>query len=67
MMKRTVGINIIISSVLGGAVGSFTQLAVSQSSTWYAILAIATTIGCVLNILCGSDTSKEKNNEDEEE
>ena len=67
MMKRTLGINIIISSVLGGAVGSFVKLAVSQSSLWYAIFAIFATIGCVLNILCGPDTSKEKNNEDKEE
>ena len=67
MMKRTARINVIISSVLGGAVGCFIQLAVSQSSRWYAILAVAATIGCVLNILCGPDASEEKNNQDKEE
>ena len=65
MMKRTIVINIIISVILGGATGSFMQLAVSMSSTYFGVLAIGSAIGCVLNILCGPD--KQKKDEDKKE
>lgn len=63
-MKRTLVINIIISAILGGASGSFMQLAVSMSNTYLGVLAIGSAIGCILNMLCGPD--KEKKEKDKE-
>lgn len=58
-MKRSLGVNIVISSILGAAAGCFWQLAISMSSNYFAYWATLATIGLVLNIACGHD-KKEK-------
>lgn len=55
MMKRSYGVNCFISAILGGAVGTWMYLAVSQSSIFYGVLAILAVIALVLNCICGAD------------
>lgn len=59
-MKRTRIIHFFISLVLGMAVGSFISLAITCSEFVYGVFAIIATVGCVLNIACGPDTSEKK-------
>ena len=52
-MKRSVLVHLFICIVLGGAVGSWLHLAVSQQSFYYGVLAIMACVASVLNIACG--------------
>ena len=55
MLKRTRTVNTIISVILGITSGSFIQLAVSMSSTYFGVLGIISAIGALLNIICGPE------------
>lgn len=61
-MKRTYIIHWIICAVLGMAVGIFLARAITSSSIVYGVFSIIATVGCVLNIACGPDTSEKKKN-----
>lgn len=66
-MKRTKFVNNSISFILGLVTGAFIQLAISAANTFFAILAILTAIGAIINTLCGPDTMyKEKIDIDKE-
>lgn len=65
MMKRSYVVHCFICAILGVAVGSWMQLAISQSSILYGALAILAFIASVLNIICGAD-KKDDNETDEE-
>ena len=60
MMKRSYGIHLLICSALGVAVACSLILAIQDSSIFYGVECIATTIAAVLNILCGYDKDEKK-------
>ena len=70
-MKRTAGINLFISIVLGGMVGEMLSLCISSYSTlgrvYYGFLAIMVTIAETINIICGPDKKTKTKKEDVED
>ena len=64
IMKRSFGIHLFITTVLGGAVGSWMILAITTQSISYGELAMLAIIATVLNIICGDD--KKSNSKQDE-